>query len=1335
MNLPLRIFPGLLAVLAAVAPDSLSADFAPAPEKIRVAVVGMPAGARAALVGAGAESGVEVCGLSPSDFQAEKIPDLADFDAALFSFAPPEARDGCFRALAAARERNPELLAFTVGPPPICAQWREGEGEEAIRQDPELAGYYGISRESMRRMLLYLLAEYFGRGERPPPPATAAALKVWHPEYGELAGLPEFLDRVRAEGRGRELLPRAAVVAWRHHCLFHQPRVIEALIRELERRDILAVCLAGDDPGFPDRLRELGPDLVVLTSHTNLPDRFWEDLDVPRIHTLWFMEESISRWAESVQTGMSASSLRHQIVAAEARGATECLTAGGTLSGMNSGEEILPIPDRIERIGQRARAWINLGTKENRQKKIALITYDREVDKAGLMSGPQHCLNGPRSMIRFLTALEESGYGIEDPPADEGELLERLIDHGRQMGTWEKGNLDRLARSGKAVLVPDETYLRWFEQKVPPRRREEMIASWGRPPGEIMVWEDSGRCYLVLPRLDLGRIVLLAQPPKGETITATASRPEELNLFPPTHHFLATYFWLQEEFGADAVVHFGSHGQEWLFPGKAAVLSRWDWSDILLGGMPNINPWLSSNIAEVLPCKRRARAVTLDYLPPPLINADLTDELLNLQSTIEKWRTLGPGALKEKFAEDIGAGVRRARLERELGREALPEGPPGEARIEEVARYLHDLREEFIPAGQHTLGEPPADDLLIPYLKQCLPRNFAPALETVFPNLSAGDGKAESVARTDEIIAAMVRDNLGPSAALRAAGGVVGEEEGLPSPVAEGLGLVAGMRDGFRRAGREIESILAALDGRFIPAGPSGAPERNPAVLPTGRNMFVLNPEELPSRSSWELGKRLIDDYLREELAARGRYPKKIAFSLIPYAAYGDYGIIESQILYLIGVQPIWDDKNRVREIELIPAAELDRPRIDVFLSVRSIYREELPRLVRLLDRAVRLAAAAETGENYLRENSRETERRLAQSGFPPEKARILSRARIFGAEPREVIDSHNWFFYLAERSGEWESRQDLLEVYLRHCRHVYTEDVWGEEAPEAFTAALSGSEAILRSWYDQRDFLLANKFAWWVDGMLSLAIGKLNGVEPSLLLVDVRDRDRAALVESDRALRKDFRARLINPKWIGEMMEEGYAGGNAIAKNIDNLLGWSITREQAVADGDWEELVEIYFRDREGLGLREWWAAANPHAEQKVAVTMLEAARKGFWTADPGTVRELADRYRRSIARHGPLEGTRAGDNQPLREYLAALPAGPESPDLGEERGETDGPGPVSSAVVREKVTGRKFQRFEPAGNEPAPPSRRPLFLAVTAAILIISLGYRRGPGIGYRR
>ncbi len=486
--------------------------------------------------------------------------------------------------------------------------------------------------------------------------------------------------------------------------------------------------------------------------------------------------------------------------------------------------------------------------------------------------------------------------------------------------------------------------------------------------------------------------------------------------------------------------------------------------------------------------------------------------------------------------------------------------------------------------------------------------------------------------------------------ALRAEGALLTADE-LPKRLRDCFDRCAKLQDGFAKAPGEIDSLMAALSGRFIPPGPGNSPDRNPAVLPTGRNMYVMNPEEVPSRPSWEIGKQLIEQLLAEQKKSKGRYPQKVAFTLGPFSTFQDYGVMESQILYLLGVRPVWDDKNCVRDVEFIPAAELGRPRINVFISAGGYYRDILPTRMRLLDKAIRMVAQRDEPNNNVYGDSLRVAGELRQAGIDPKRATAMSQGRMFGPPPGQIGGGS--YYYLVERSGQWNGQKDLVDAYLSFSRYIYTGDLWGVEAPTAYNRQIQGSEVLLRSWSDRTRSALSNKYDWYLGGSLSLAIQQLTGREPEWFISDVRDPDRASLVVAEDALSRDFHVRLLNRKWIEGMMKEGYAGADQIAVHVSNALGWSIMRKGSVSDDTWNELAAIYVQDKMGLSLRPWFDAENPYAFQDASEVMLEAARKGYWNAPPGTLRMVAQQYAQSVVRHGEGGGLRGGGNAPLEQFV----------------------------------------------------------------------------------
>jgi cobaltochelatase CobN len=1219
--------------------------------------------------------------------------DLGGMDVVFLQHLRAEDKDRYTALLTKAKARNSRFAALTCSPLPgdlLPDLVKQG----IIVNDPEIHKYYSFTKDNLRRMLSYAAIQYGGRPGTIEPALDAPPPLVYHPDFpAGFPDIPSFLNWATGRRPDMRKADRVLIVAHALHLVFQQSQVVDALIRECEKKGFLAVCITDGTPGWEGREMEFKPDVVVHTCHGSEDQKTREKIGVPHFSSLYTKARAMERFLQEPMVGLAPGELQHQVISQELKGTIEPLFVGATLQGGGSDETILPVQDRVEHLISRVASMIRLQQKPASQKKIAIVYYDRSMGKSELMRGTASgmFLNAPRSLLRVLKRLGQEGYTLNRPPETEEDLLGQMQDHGRQIGIWAPDVLDQLASSGKAVLIPAETYQKWFESKVPEIQRQQVIKQWGPPPGKFLVWEKDGHKYIVVPRVEVGNIVLIPQPLRGEAQTVSALNTQTHDkLTPPPHNFLATYFWLQEGFGADALVHFGTHGSEFLLPGKPDALTANDWCDILIGHMPNISLWIVNNVGESTPVRRRSYATIVDHLTPPLVEAELSDDLKNLQADIQKWETVEDGALKDKFIQSISRQTRDLRMDKDLHLNLSGDRSLTTDEVAQVSLYLETIANEMTPTSLHVLGEIPSRDLLTPYLVRCAGQKFLNNFGKLLPSPGWAETLSESVARkkAEEALDLVLLKKLSPIEAMKSQGCAV--SNALPASVQEGFDLMTQMNADFQRTGQEIDNLVLALNGRFVPPGPANSPDRNPGAIPTGRDMFVVNPEEIPTPQSWEIGKRLMDELLKEQTAKKGRYPNKIAFSLSAFSSYRDYGVIESQIFYLMGVRPIWNAKRLVGDVEIIPGGELGRPRIDVFLSARSYYRDQLPTRMRLIDKAVRMVAALDEPENYVRQNTLRVKAELEKGGMNPARSEILSKARMFGWPPGQ--NGSAWYYYLAEKTGEWNHREDLMRTYLEESQYVYTEDCWGENAPEAYERTIQGSEMVIRSWADTVSSPLANKYTWFIDGSLAQAIQHLTGKEPDFFLADVRDLGKVRMVRAEDALETDFRVRLFNRKWIEGMMKEGYAGVDQVAVHVSNMLGWKIMRENSVAAENWQEVVNVYVRDSKALHIREWFDQENPYAFQGMTQVLLETIRKGYWTPDEATVREIATAHAKSVIRYGKNNGLRGGGNVPFQEFIQSVLNVP-----GDQK---------AQALVEEYKAARKTAETVPADKTTASPA-----------------------------
>ncbi|MCC7086308.1 MAG: cobaltochelatase subunit CobN [Pirellulales bacterium] len=1185
-----------------------------------------------------------------------------------------EEREALGALLRQATVKNPQLKVIVFMPSSADLLKSVGLADQ-LTDDAIARRYYGSTTENLRRLLVYTAATYLGRDLPIEPPQEVERHGFYHPDHADLfATAEEFLVWKRAQGKISPRQPRLLIAVHSTGLFYSHPRVIDALIRAAEQQGAIAgAIIDGRSKLYDEQALAFAPQAVIHTCHSmdSMPLRL--KLDVPHLHSIFIRKQSISQWQESV-TGLAASELAFHVIGQELIGGIEPEVTSGTTSGGGSAQRFEPIPDRIEHLVRRAMSYARLGQTSAPEKKVAIIYYDREMGKGELMRGSatgMH-MNGPRSLLNVLAAMQQQGYAMKRVPKFEDELLQSMIERGRLIGVWAPADLDRLVRTGSPVLIPAEQYQQWYEQKVPEDRRKQADERWGPPPGRFMVWEERGKKYLVVPRIELGNVILLPQPLRGELQGKdTASRQAHDKISTPPHNYLATYFWLQEGFRADAVVHFGTHGSEFALPGKPNGMARRDWCDIIMGAMPNFNPWIIENMVESSPVRRRVYGTLISHLSPPIVNGGLSDELANLHELVDKWGTLEAGALKEKFRLEIAEQTRQCRLEVDLKMVIPTDGKMTDADIDKVGEYLHDIQEETTPTSLHVFGERPRADLLIPYMVNILRAPFLRALGEILGAQQQNGGDFDHRIRpaAEQLVGLVLERHQSPTDATST---VLGKPvDALSEEIDKGLKLAVRLNQDFAKTTDEIDNLLRGLAGKFIEPGPGNNPMRNPNSVPTGRNMYLLNPDEVPTRPSWELGKKLVDEVIAQHQALHGEFPTKLGFDLRSSATFRDYGVMEAQILYAMGIEPIWDDRQLVHDVKLISRESLGRPRIDVFIAASSWYESNLPNRLNLWDKAVRLAAEADEPDNPINANTRKVRDALARQGMPAQQAETLSVGRIFGRAPgRETGTSIG---ESVARSGDWNSRDEIAAQYLASEKHVFTEGAWGEKADSLYDQAIQGTHTVVRSWSDAMTSPLSSQYTWMHGGSLSLAVETMTGKRPDYVFSDVRDPDKSGIIGAEDALRREFRVRLFNRKWLEGMMKEGYAGADHIRVLTSNSFGWEVMRPGIVGKDNWDEMKRVLIDDKLKLNLQDWFERSNPYAYQDATAVMLEAYRKGYWQADDETIRQVAAEYAGSVARHGLSGHMTSGGNAALdqlaRRNLEGLP-GPAAAELLQEYG-----------------------------------------------------------------
>jgi cobaltochelatase CobN len=882
-------------------------------------------------------------------------------------------------------------------------------------------------------------------------------------------------------------------------------------------------------------------------------------LDVPVIQAVC-STGSRSAW-EASATGLTPLDAATQVAIPE--------FDGRLLGGVISFKERDPVPryvadrERCARVARLAVRHASLRHRPAQDKRVAVLltSFPTKHARVGMAVG----LDTPASALALLDALAGDGIRVERRFAHGDELMHALIAGGGHDPEFVTD--DQLANA--PLRMPVEAYLDWYAT-LPERLRDAVEERWGPPPGDQFVDGDD----FVIAGLELGNVLIAIQPPRGYGEDPVAIYHD--TGLPPSHHYLACYRWLEAVWRADAIVHLGKHGTlEWL-PGKMLALSPGCAPDAALGDMPLIYPFVVNDPGEGVQAKRRAHAVIVDHLVPPMMRAETYDELAELETLLDDYarlEVLDPAKLPA-LAARIWAAIERANLQADLGVDERPDDLSD--LVGHIDGYLCEIKDIQIKDGLHVLGRPPEGDQL--------------------------RGLVSAMLRLD-------RDE-DPLA-----------DERAPELVARIL-----------RAGDELTNVIAALNGRHVPAGPSGSPTRGRFdVLPTGRNFYGVDPRAIPSELSWEVGQRLADALLERHRAQAGELPKMVGLVVWGTSAMRTQGDDVAEILALLGVRPTWNrETRRVAGVEVIPLEELGRPRIDVTMRISGFFRDAFPHLLQLLDDAVGIVAALDEPPelNFVAAHVRADAERLTGALGVPGSWRRAS-ARVFGSAPGaygagmlQLLDTR-----------DWRGDADLARVYEAWGGCAYGRGLNGEAAPEAMRDCFSRIEVAVKN-VDNRehDILDSDDYYQYHGGMVA-TVRALTGREPAAYIGDSSDPVRVVTRPLAEEARRVFRARVANPRWIASMIRHGYKGAAELSATVDYLYGYDATTG-IVEDWMYEQVARRYVLDQD---VAEFMGRSNPWAAQAIAERLLEAAERGLWTSpEDATIAGIRDRF---LALEGELE------------------------------------------------------------------------------------------------
>jgi cobaltochelatase CobN len=1095
-----------------------------------------------------------------------------------------------------------------------------------------------------------------GHGFAPPEPMPAWGLRPWPPAGAGRAGW--------TAGETRDDRPAVAVLYYRAHELAGNTGFVDALAAAVDAcgaRPVPVWCasLRAAEPALLDALAQADVLIVtVLAAGGTVPaasqaggdDEAWDvgaiaALDIPVVQALC-LTSARAQWA-GTSAGLSPLDAATQVAIPEFDGRLISVPFSFKETGDDGLSRYVPDPERAARVAGTAVALARLRHVPPERRRIALVlsAYPTKHSRIGNAVG----LDTPVSTVRLLRAMRERGYdigpaggpealpGVEPPDGDA--LIHAIIAAGGQDPDWLT---DRQLASA-AVRIPAADYRRWFG-RLPAELRASVQDAWGPPPGELFVDTSAGgEGDIVLAALRAGNVVLLVQPPRGfgENPVAIYHDPD----LPPSHHYLAAYRWLEESFGAHALVHMGKHGNlEWL-PGKNLGMSAACGPDAALGNLPLIYPFLVNDPGEGTQAKRRAHATIVDHLVPPMTRAETYGDLARLEQLLDEHAAvaaLDPVKLPAIRAQ-IWTLIQAARLDHDLGLESRPHDTEFDDFLLHVDGWLCEVKDAQIQDGLHVLGQAPEGAQRVGLVLAMLQARQIWASGTSasggLPGLREALGLAEdgtasrtAVDRAEELARALVEGMELAGWRAAAAPGVVTEVLGRPDETVERL-LRFAADDLIPRLAAttgEIDAVLHALDGGHVPAGPSGSPLRGLInTLPTGRNFYAVDPKAVPSRLAWDTGQQLAESLLaryREDTG--GEWPPSVGLSVWGTAAMRTSGDDIAEVLALLGVRPVWDEASRrVTRLEVIAPAELGRPRIDVVVRISGFFRDAFPHVVTLLDDAVSLVAGLDEDPavNFVRAHALADAERLGD----------LRRAttRIFGSPP----GSYGAGLLPLMESRSWRDDADLAEVYAAWGGHAYGRGLDGRAAREDMeTAYRRIALAVKNTDSREHDIADSDDYYQYHGGMIA-AVRSLTGTAPRAYVGDSTRPDQVRTRSLTEESARVFRSRVVNPRWIGAMRRHGYKGAFELAATVDYLFGWDATTG-VMADWMYEQLAASYVFDPQ---TREFLETSNPWALRGITERLLEAVDRGLWSApEPATLDALRATY---LQVEGDLEEAQA--------------------------------------------------------------------------------------------
>ncbi|NJL90970.1 MAG: magnesium chelatase subunit H [Coleofasciculaceae cyanobacterium SM2_1_6] len=1121
--------------------------------------------------------------------------------------------------------------------------------------------WLGGSSDNLENFFLMLADKYVFKGDKTmsfQEPVTYPDMGLWHPMATQMfEDVKEYLNwynsrkDISADLKD-PLAPTVGLVLQRTHLVTGDDAHYVAMVQEFEAMGARVVpVFAGGldfskpvDAYFYDPItKNASVDTVVsLTGFALVGGPARQDhpkaieslkrLNRPYMVALPLVFQTTEEWEDS-DLGLHPIQVALQIAIPELDGAIEPIILSGRDGATG---KAIALQDRIEAVAKRALKWANLRRKPKLDKKVAITVFSFPPDKGNV--GTAAYLDVFGSIYKVMEALHNNGYDLPELPESPEALMQEVIHDVQAQYASPELNI--------AYRMPVPEYEKLTPYSV---RLEE---NWGAPPGNL---NSDGQNLLVFGK-HFGNVFIGVQPTfgyEGDPMRLLFSRSAS-----PHHGFAAYYTYLERIWGADAVLHFGTHGSLEFMPGKQIGMSGDCYPDNLIGNIPNLYYYAANNPSEATIAKRRSYAETISYLTPPAENAGLYKGLQELSELIASYQTLKDTGRGVSIVNTIMDKARMVNLDKDV---ELPEADAkdldSEARdtvVGSVYRRLMEIESRLLPCGLHVIGKPPSAEEAIATLVNIasldrqeegllgLPGIIAASLGRDIMDIYRNNdrGILEDVQLLQDItlatraaVAALVKEqtdadgrvslvsklnffNMGKKEPWIDALHQAGYSKVDPEPIKP---LFEYLEFCLKQvcADNELGALLKALEGEYVLPGPGGDPIRNPDVLPTGKNIHALDPQSIPTAAAVQSAKLLVDRLIEKQVADNhGAYPETIACVLWGTDNIKTYGESLAQIMWMIGVKPVPDALGRVNKLELLSLEELGRPRIDVVINCSGVFRDLFINQMNLLDKAVKMAAEADEPleMNFVRKHA------IAQA---EELGVTLRQAatRVFSNASGSYSSNVN----LAVENSTWENESELQDMYLARKSFAFSADDPGTmgQSRQIFESALKTADVTFQN-LDSSEISLTD-VSHYFDSDPTKLISRLrtDGKTPTALIADTTTANAQVRTLSE-TVRLDARTKLLNPKWYEGMLSHGYEGVRELSKRLVNTMGWSATAG-AVDNWVYEDTNATFIEDE---AMRQRLMNLNPHSFRKMVGTLLEVNGRGYWETSESNLDRLRQLY-----------------------------------------------------------------------------------------------------------